>query len=94
MTHFRDIQFSRSDPQIWPYMKIPDFTFSRKYLSCGLNFEISAYPQKPKTTYLPSKYEVYRTQTHEMRAISKRAFLFSGHGRDAVNGMRFFSSKF
>ena len=41
---FREKPFSRSHPLVWPYSKIPKFTFSRKYLICGFNVEISEYP--------------------------------------------------
>ena len=67
---------------ICPYSKIPKFTFSRKYLICGLPVEISAYPEKLQiiSCYTPWKYEVNRTQTHEMRAICFCSIFLSPHG--------------
>ena len=41
-TVFRDTWFSRSPLQIWPYSKYRISRLLRKFLSCGLNFEISA----------------------------------------------------
>ena len=79
---FRDTWFSRSPLQNWPYLKIRYFTFLRKNLICGLIFEISGIPQKLETfSYIPSKYEVNRTETHNSQTISKISFLLSHHGK-------------
>ena len=81
----RNIWFSRSPLQILPYSHIPEFTYFGKNLICGLIFEISADVQKLETfSYIPSKYEVNRTETRKSQAISKCPFLLSHHGTDCM----------